>query len=1001
MARRQLLTDEERQILLGIPTDPDGLARLFTFTQSDQDLVAERRSDASRLGFAVQLALLRHPGTVLAHLDQVPGPLVAWLAGRLDIPAAAFTAYARRPQTMTDHARRLAAALGLRMPIAADLPVMIEAAAQAGWGTDRGQPIAAAVVAALRTARVILPTAAVLERAAIAGRARARKRGTDALLAGVTDAQLTRLETLLVSDPQLGMTRFVWLKAMPVAPKADHVRELLDRLHLILGMGLPHEAGARIHGDRLQQLVREGHAADAHQLGRYAAHRRRAILVATTLDLETRLTDAVLDMVDKLVGGLFARARNATRRHYAASAGDVGRLMRLFHGTIEALVAAQESERDAFEAVDDAVGWPKLLRVRGEVRTLADLAGEDPLLHAADRWRTLHKFAPALIDALEFRAARVNDPVLNALRLLQEMNRSGTRDVPTDAPMPFRKEWRRLVLEPGRPNRRLYEVAVLATLRDKLRSGDVWVEHSASYRRFDSYLLPQAAVPAAAAGLKLPATADEWLATRGADLDRRLKGFARQLRRGELDGVELRDGRLHVAPVKASAPPEARAFANAIETMMPRARITELLHEVNRATGFACAFTNLRTGERCDDENALLAAILADATNLGLGRMAAASHGITRDKLIWTADAYIRPETYKAALARIIDAHHALPIASTWGDGTTSSSDRQFFRSAKRGDAAGEVNARYGHDPGLGFYTHVSDQHGPFGVRVISATSHEAPYVLDGLMHHGTALRIGTHYVDTGGTSDHVFALCTMLGFRFCPRLRDFSGRKLACLEPVATYKELAPLLGRRIKVDVIREHWDESLRLVASLQAGTVLPSAMLRRLADYQRQNQLDLALRELGRIERTLFMLDWLESPQLRQRCQAGLNKSEQRHALAQVICTFKQGRIADRGQDAQQFRASGLNLVIAAIVYWNSTYVADAVAHLRAQGEAVPDTLLAHTSPLTWEHIGFSGDSSGTAPPPPPGVAGRSTSATQGPPHDACSQTVHASRCLSNS
>lgn len=87
---------------------------------------------------------------------------------------------------------------------------------------------------------------------------------------------------------------------------------------------------------------------------------------------------------------------------------------------------------------------------------------------------------------------------------------------------------------------------------------------------------------------------------------------------------------------------------------------------------------------------------------------------------------------------------------------------------------------------------------------------------------------------------------------------------------------------------------------------------------------------------------------------------MNKSEQRHALAQVICTFKQGRIADRGQDAQQFRASGLNLVIAAIVYWNSTYLADAIEHMRADGKAVPAEWLAHTSPLAWEHIGFSGD-----------------------------------------
>ena len=960
MARRQLLTEEERQVLLGIPSDADALARLFTLSRSDRNLVAQRRGDANRLGCAVQLALLRHPGTALAYLDQPADALVTWMAGQLEIPAAAFAEYARRPQTMTDHARQLAAALGLRTPALADLPPTIEAATEAARGTDRGQPIAAAVIAALRTARVILPGAAVIERIAIAGRARARKRAADALVVGLSAEHLAKLDGLLVLDPSVDMTLFAWLKAMPIAPKADHICELLNRLHMVRGVGVPAETVGRVHEDRLQQFVREGHASDAHQLGRYSEHRRRAILVATVLDLESRLTDAVLDMSDKLIGGLFAKARNTARRRYAASASDVGRLMRLFHGTIEALAAAQDGDADAFETVDDAVGWPKLLRVREEVQELANLAGEDPLVRAADRWKTLRKFAPALIEALQFRSARAGDPMLAALTLLAGLNECGRRDVPADAPMPFRKEWRRLVMEAGGPNRRLYETALLATLRDKLRSGDIWVERSASYRRFDSYLLPQAAVPEVAAGLKLPATADEWLTGRGAELDRRLKRFSRRLLRGELEGVELRDGRLHVAPVRPTATPEARAFADGIEAMMPPARITELLHEVNRVTGFASAFTNLRTGEHCEDVNALLAAILADATNLGLGRMAAASHGVTRDKLIWTADAYIRPETYKAALGRIIGAHHALPIASTWGDGTTSSSDRQFFRSAKRGDAAGEVNARYGHDPGLGFYTHVSDQHGPYAVRVMSATSHEAPYVLDGLMHHGTSLRIGTHYTDTGGASDHVFILCAMLGFRFCPRLRDLPGRKLATLEPATAYKDLAPLIGRRVKADVVREHWGEILRLVASLQAGTVLPSAMLRRLAAFQRQNQLDLALQELGRIERTLFMLDWLESPELRQRCQAGLNKSEQRHALAQVICTFKQGRIADRGQEAQQFRASGLNLVIAAIVYWNSTYLADAVQHLRDQGKSVPDALLTHTSPLTWEHIGFSGD-----------------------------------------
>ena len=74
---------------------------------------------------------------------------------------------------------------------------------------------------------------------------------------------------------------FAWLKAMPIAPKAGHIRELLDRLHLVRGVGVPAGNAGRVYEDRLQQFVREGHASDAHQLGRYSEHRRRAILVAT------------------------------------------------------------------------------------------------------------------------------------------------------------------------------------------------------------------------------------------------------------------------------------------------------------------------------------------------------------------------------------------------------------------------------------------------------------------------------------------------------------------------------------------------------------------------------------------------------------------------------------------------------------------------------------------------------------------------------------------------
>ena len=121
--------------------------------------------------------------------------------------------------------------------------------------------------------------------------------------------------------------------------------------------------------------------------------------------------------------------------------------------------------------------------------------------------------------------------------------------------------------------------------------------------------------------------------------------------------------------------------------------------------------------------------------------------------------------------------------------------------------------------------------------------------------------------------------------------------------------------MGKPINEEVVLEHWNDALRLTASIKTVSVKPSAMPRKLGAYRQQNRLYLALGEIGRIERTLFMLDWMESPQLRMECQAGLNKGEARHALARAVFAHSQGRVYDRSHDAQQKRVMALNLVIA--------------------------------------------------------------------------------------
>jgi TnpA family transposase len=126
------------------------------------------------------------------------------------------------------------------------------------------------------------------------------------------------------------------------------------------------------------------------------------------------------------------------------------------------------------------------------------------------------------------------------------------------------------------------------------------------------------------------------------------------------------------------------------------------------------------------------------------------------------------------------------------------------------------------------------------------------------------------------------------------------------------------------------------------------------------YPRQNGLAIALRELGRIERTLFILDWLQSVELRRRVHAGLNKGEARNALARAVFFNRLGEIRDRSFEQQRYRASGLNLVTAAVVLWNTVYLERAAHALRGNGHAVDDALLQYLSPLGWEHINLTGD-----------------------------------------
>lgn len=382
--------------------------------------------------------------------------------------------------------------------------------------------------------------------------------------------------------------------------------------------------------------------------------------------------------------------------------------------------------------------------------------------------------------------------------------------------------------------------------------------------------------------------------------------------------------------------------------------------EVDNWTGFSNHFTHLKNNGLAKDRVLLLTAVLSDAINLGLRKMAETSPGVSYAGLSWMQAWYIRDETYSLALADIVNHQGSRHISFYWGEGKTSSSDRQRFAVGSHAQGTGNINPKYGSAPGIQFYTHVSDQYAPFHTKAINVGVRDATYVLDGLLYHESDLNIEEHYTDTSGFTDHVFALMHLLGFRFAPRIRDLNDKKLFIPAGSDDFSILSEHIGGAIHAQKITDHWNEILRLTASIKLGAVTASLIIKKIGSYPRQNGLAVALRELGRIERSLFMLDWYLSPDLRRKVTAGLNKGEARNALARAVYFNRLGEVRDRSFESQRYRAGGLNLVTAAIILWNTVYIEKAVDHLRNNGYQINDDHLKYLSPLGWEHIHLTGD-----------------------------------------
>ena len=967
MPRRSILSATERESLLAIPTAGDELIRLYTFDEADLALIRQHRGAQNRLGFAVQLCYMRYPGILLA-VDAVPSPsLLRMVSSQIKVPVEAWGGYGQREQTRREHLVELQTVLGLRaFTTLGHYRAAVHSLDELALQTDKGIVLASALTESLRSKRVLLPTVDVIERICAEAITRANKRIYAALSDSLTRAHRERLDELLLHKEGSKTTKLAWLRLSPKKPNSRHMLEHIERLKAWQALDLPVGIEHAVHQNRLLKIAREGGQMRAFDLAKFEPQRRYATLVALAIEGMATVIDEIIDLHDRIIGKLFNAAKHKHAQQFQASGKAINDKVRLYGRIGLALIEAKQAGRDPFAAIEAVMSWDAFAESVTEAQKLAQPESFDFLHRMGDGYATLRRYAPEFLDVLKLRAAPAAKDVLDAIEALRLMNSSNAKQVPNDAPSKFiTPRWARLVKTGAGFDRRFYELCALSELKNKLRSGDVWVQGSRQFKDFNEYLVPAEKFTtmqlANELPLAVPTNCDQYLHERLTLLESQLAKTNLMALANELPDASITTATgLKITPLDAAVPDEAQALIDQSAALLPHVKITELLMEVDGWTGFTNHFTHLKTGDVAKDKTLLMTTLLADGINLGLSKMAESCPGTTYTKLAWLQAWHIRDETYSAALANLVNAQFRHPFADHWGDGTTSSSDGQNFRVGSKAQSTGHVNPKYGSEPGRTFYTHISDQYAPFSTKVVNVGVRDSTYVLDGLLYHESDLRIEEHYTDTAGFTDHVFGLMHFLGFRFAPRIRDLGDTKLYIPKSDAVYEALKPMIGGTLNIKQIRAHWDEILRLITSIKQGTVTASLMLRKLSSYPRQNGLAVALRELGRIERTLFMLDWLQSVELRRRVNAGLNKGEARNALARAVFFNRLGEIRDRSFEQQRYRASGLNLITAAIVLWNTVYLERATAALRGHGQEVDTSLLQYLSPLGWEHINLTGD-----------------------------------------
>nr|WSX76815.1 Tn3 family transposase [Streptomyces sp. NBC_00899] len=1003
----EFLTDEQAAVYAayrGAPSRTE-LERFFFLDDADRELIEPKRRAHNRLGFAAQLTTARYLGVFLDDPADVPPEVVEYLAEQLNIgDPSVLKEYGERENTRLEHVRELRRVLEYREFAEAEgeLREWVDARA---WTTGEGpKALFDAAAGWLRERRVLLPGVTTLTRLVASVREAANQRLWDSLYGMLSTGQRAVLDSLLTVPPGERVSELDRLRRGPVRVSGPQMKRALERAEEIAAFGMDAVDVSRIPPRRLAELSRYGVDGKASLLRRHSDARRLATLLATTVYLTSRAVDDALDLLEVLIATkLLARAERESAKEKLKTLPRVERASAKLATAFQVVfdTTSEQVDTDTGEIAPPKVEslegmWAAIEQVVPRHELAAAIAAlfelTPPLDSDADEaWRamlinrfgTVRPFLKLLVTVVDFDATPEGEAVLGALLSLPElMGRKKVGPAEIDAGL-LTGSWRRLVLaaphlEPGSVDWKAYTFCVLEHLHRMLRSKQVFAKNSSKWGDPRAKLLAgqawQQARPTVLASLNLPGEAGGHLAARAALLD----GTYREIAARVPDNAQIvfdDDGRLHFAALEPEPEPasllELRAAVNA---MLPRVDLPEVLLEVFSWTGADQAFTSVTGGEaRLKDLNVTIAALLvAHGCNVGYTPVMGGVDPLKYGRLSHVDQTYLRLATYRAANATLIEHQASIPLAQTWGGGLVASVDGMRFVVPVPSVYARPNPKYFGRRGGATWLNMINDHAAGLGGKVVAGTPRDSLYVLDVLYDRDGGRRPEMIVTDTASYSDIVFGLLTLAGFAYAPQLADLPDQKMWRVDRTADYGAFQDAARGRIDLARIERHWEDILRIIGSIHTGAVRAYDVIRMLSRDGRPTPLGDAIAHYGRIAKTLHILRLADEPGYRRQIKVQANLQEGRHALARKIFHGRAGQLYQRYQEGMEDQIGALGLVLNALVLFNTRYMDAAVNQLRGDGFEVRDEDVARLSPFVRHHINVLGRYSFQLPDLPGGM-----------------------------